>query len=147
MEQILKKRVSDMTLLEVMEATNRIKESEKQTLTVEEFAKWNNIEVDRVRRLLRSKYYPSELIVGGYEGRTGNNKCVLFVTSAVVRWINGIDVTKSSQSEFADKVEKLCKYYHDANKVGYAGVLEELECKCFVENVRFEYIKRILGIN
>lgn len=86
MNEILKRRMADMTLLEVMEASNLVEISKSLTLSVDELCKVLKKPRRRIYALIDNRILPEELVVGGYESRKQNNK-ILFHTHKVIEWL------------------------------------------------------------
>lgn len=86
MNEILKRRMADMTLLEVMEASNLVEISKSLTLSVDELCKVLKKPRRRIYALIDHRILPEELVVGGYESRKQNNK-ILFHTHKVIEWL------------------------------------------------------------
>lgn len=78
--------MADMTLLDVMEASNLVEISKSLTLSVDELCKVLKKPRRRIYALIDNKLLPEELIVGGYENRKQNNK-ILFHTHKVIEWL------------------------------------------------------------
>lgn len=78
--------MADMTLLEVMEASNLVEISKSLTLSVDELCKVLKKPRRRIYALIDNRILPEELVVGGYESRKQNNK-ILFHTHKVIEWL------------------------------------------------------------
>ncbi|WP_312900180.1 hypothetical protein [Chryseobacterium taichungense] len=79
-------RTSDMTLNELLIAFNRMAMVQKITMSFNEFCEVTGKDPKDVYALLRSRYYPDELLIGGYEGRRRKKK-LLFDTEKVLEWM------------------------------------------------------------
>lgn len=86
MNELLHKRTADMTVIQVMEATNLIHLSKKITIDLEEFCEVVGKDKSMVYRMLKNKIYPENLIVGGYGNRKQKSK-ILFHTDKVIEWL------------------------------------------------------------
>ena len=85
-EELGRKRIADMALNELLVAANRIAMVQKMTLRLHEFCEITGKDKSKVYALLRSKYYPEELIIGGYSSRR-TGKTLLFDTEKVLEWM------------------------------------------------------------
>lgn len=85
-EEIGRKRTADMTLNELLVAFNRIAMVQKITLNLDEFCEVTGKNRKTVYSLLRTQFYPDDLIIGGYEGRRNKRK-LLFDTQKVLEWM------------------------------------------------------------
>ena len=86
MNEILNKRMADMTLIEVMEATNLVEISKNPTLDIDDLSKILKKPRRRIYALVDNEILPSELIVGGKENRKQKNK-LIFHTDKVLEWL------------------------------------------------------------
>lgn len=86
MNELLKKRMADMTLLDVMEASHLVEISKSITLSLDEFCKVVKKPRRRIYALIDNRLLPENLIIGGYESRKQNNK-ILFDTKEVLAWL------------------------------------------------------------
>lgn len=86
MNEILKKRIVDMTLMEVMEATNLVEISKNPTLDIDDVCKILKKPRRTIYALINNKIFPDDLIIGGYENRKQKKK-ILFNTSKVIEWL------------------------------------------------------------
>lgn len=86
MNELLNKRMADMTLIEVMEATNLVEISKNPTLDIDDLSKILKKPRRRIYALVDNEIFPSELIVGGKENRKQKNK-LLFHTDKVLEWL------------------------------------------------------------
>lgn len=86
MNELLNKRMADMTLRDVMEASHLVEVSKSITLTLDEFCRITAKPRRRVYSLIDNKILPEELICGGYENRKQKTK-LLFHTHKVIEWL------------------------------------------------------------
>lgn len=86
MEELLKKRMADLTVLDIMTACNLIELSKSITIDLETLCKVTGKSKRRVYQLINNKIYPEEMLVGGYENRRQNKK-LLFHTERVIEWL------------------------------------------------------------
>lgn len=86
MNELLHKRMADMTVIQVMESVNLITLSKKITIDLEEFCEVVGKDKSMVYRMIKNKLYPSSLLVGGYESRKQKTK-LLFHTDRVLEWL------------------------------------------------------------
>ncbi|MEA1849185.1 hypothetical protein U9K52_09700 [Chryseobacterium sp. MHB01] len=85
-EELGRMRTADMNLNQLLVAVNRISMAQKLTLRLHEFCEITGKDKSKVYALLRSRYYPEELIIGGYESRK-TGKTLLFDTEKVLEWM------------------------------------------------------------
>lgn len=86
MNELLNKRMADMTLRDVMEASHLVEIAKSLTLTLDEFCRVVGKPRRRIYSLIDNKLLPEELIVGGYENRKQKTK-ILFHTNKVIEWL------------------------------------------------------------
>lgn len=86
MNELLNKRMADMTLRDVMEASHLVEVSKSITLTLDQFCEIVGKPRRRVYSLIDNKLLPEELICGGYENRKQKTK-LLFHTERVIQWL------------------------------------------------------------
>lgn len=86
MKEILKVRMADMLLIEVMEASHLIEMAKSATIDIEQFCKISGKTKRRVYKLVNNKLLPEEMIIGGYDNRKRNNK-LMFDTEKVLKWL------------------------------------------------------------
>jgi len=86
MNELLNRRMADMTLREVMEASQLVEMAKSATIDVEQFCKMSGKTKRRVYQLINNKLIPEELIIGGYESRKQKTK-LMFDTEKVLKWL------------------------------------------------------------
>ena len=86
MQEILSKRMADLTVLEVMEFTFLNSLMNSPTMTITEFCKATGKTRRRVNKLLSNRLLPESLIIGGYESRK-QNTAVMFDTEEVIKYL------------------------------------------------------------
>lgn len=84
MQEILNKRMADLTVLEVMEFTFLNQLMTCPTMTITDYCKVTGKTRRRVNKLLSNRLIPEELIIGGYENRR-QNTAVMFDTEKVLK--------------------------------------------------------------
>lgn len=95
MNEILKKRCADMTVLEMFEFAELLNVVRNPTMTLEEFCKIVQKSKRRVYELLKNRIYPEELIVGGYASMK-QRKSPVFDTKQVIEFIR-IPINKTPE--------------------------------------------------
>lgn len=78
--------MADMTLLDVMKASNMVEIAKSITIDVDAFCKVTGKSRRRVYQLIDNRIYPEEILVGGYGNRKQKNK-ILFHTDKVIEWL------------------------------------------------------------
>lgn len=86
MNELLNKRMADLTVLEVIEFAEVYAACKYPTMTMDEFCKVVNKSKRRVYNLLDNKLLPEELIVGGYESRK-QRKSPIFHRNEVIAYL------------------------------------------------------------
>lgn len=86
MEELLRKRMADLTVLDVMAASNFIEISKSITIDLESLCKVTGKSKRRIYQLINHRLFPDEMLVGGYENRRQNKK-ILFHTHKVIEWL------------------------------------------------------------
>jgi predicted DNA-binding transcriptional regulator AlpA len=86
MEELLKKRMADLTVLDVMAATNLIESAKSLTIDLETMCKVTGNSKRRVYLLVNNKIYPEDMLVGGYSNRRQSKK-LMFYTDKVIEWL------------------------------------------------------------
>ncbi|MDY3512734.1 hypothetical protein PG303_05835 [Riemerella anatipestifer] len=86
MNEILHKRIADMTTFEMMESAYLIEKARCITMSIDDFAKTMGWDNRKVYKLLRSKILPESIIMGGYDS-LGKRKRPVFITEEVLKWI------------------------------------------------------------
>ncbi len=86
MNELLNKRMADMTLRDVMEASHLVELSKSISLTLDQFCQIIGKPRRRVYSLIDNKLLPEELIIGGYESRKQKTK-LMFHTHKVIEWL------------------------------------------------------------
>lgn len=86
MQHLLDKKVSELTVFEAMKYAYLISMSSKITMTLTEFCELTGKTKRSVYTLLRSKFYPEQIILGGYNSFR-QRKSPIFITEEVLKWI------------------------------------------------------------
>lgn len=86
MNELLNKRMADMTLRDVMEASHLVELAKSISITLDEFCRIIGKPRRRVYSLIDNKLLPEELIIGGYESRKQKTK-LMFHTQQVLEWL------------------------------------------------------------
>lgn len=89
MSEILTKKVSELTVLEVLEFGYLNYISTNLTITVNDFCRMTNANRKNVTAMLNKKEFPEDILVGGYESRK-QRKTVLFHTDRVIDYLKKI---------------------------------------------------------
>ncbi|WIL01307.1 hypothetical protein CRP6_000027 [Riemerella phage vB_RanS_CRP6] len=86
MNEILHKRIADMTTFEMMESAYLIEKARSITMSIDDFAKTMGVDNRKVYKLLKGKILPEEIIRGGYDSLRQRKRPV-FITEEVLKWI------------------------------------------------------------
>ncbi|QZO83943.1 hypothetical protein [Riemerella anatipestifer] len=86
MNEILHKRIADMTTFEMMESVYLIEKARSITMSIDDFAKTMGVDNRKVYKLLKGKILPEEIIRGGYDSLR-QRKSPVFITEEVLKWI------------------------------------------------------------
>lgn len=86
MQEIIHKKVSDLSVLEALKYAYFVSVSTRLTITLEEFCKTIGKDKRKVYQLLRKRHYPATIIYGGYESMV-QRKSPLFITKEVLKFI------------------------------------------------------------
>lgn len=87
MNEILKRRCADMTVLEILTVANLKSKAEKPYLDMAEFCEVSGMERSKVHKLLINDLSGvRSLVWGDYEGRERNRK-LYFDTEKVLQWL------------------------------------------------------------
>ncbi|MRM84779.1 hypothetical protein [Riemerella anatipestifer] len=86
MNEILHKRIADMTTFEMMESVYLIEKARSITMSIDDFAKTMGWDNRKVYKLLKGKILPEKIIRGGYDSLRQRKRPV-FITEEVLKWI------------------------------------------------------------
>lgn len=86
MQELLRKRTADLTVIEMLELSYLTSATRFPTLSLDEFCRASGKSRKHIVRLMANRLLREELIVGGYEGR--KQKCpVRFRTDKVIEYL------------------------------------------------------------
>ena len=85
MEDILDRKVTDLTVFESMKYAYLVSISSKITMSLADFCEATGQD-RKVYSLLKSRYYPEKLLSGGYASLK-QRKSPIFITEEVLKWL------------------------------------------------------------
>ena len=86
MEDILDRKVTDLTVFESMKYAYLVSMSSKITMNLADFCEATGQDRRKVYALLKSRYYPEKLLSGGYASLK-QRKSPIFITEEVLKWL------------------------------------------------------------
>lgn len=86
MNELLNKKISDLTVLELLEVTNANFLTQNPSIDVKTMSTLSGNSIRRIYKLIDNKLIPECLLLGGFENRVQKKK-LLFDTEKVIEWL------------------------------------------------------------
>jgi hypothetical protein len=86
LNDLLSKRMDEITVLEALEVSTMLFASKKPTIDVKEFCLITGNTIANLKKYMKEKTLPDHLIIGGYQNRVQKRK-LLFDTDKVIEWL------------------------------------------------------------